>query len=79
MPSNFEEILAHLEEQRARIQTALDALKGIAATTERPSAKKAPAKKRTMSPAARKKMALLMKRRWAAAKKAGKPTLAVRT
>ena len=34
-----------------------------------------PARKRTMSPAAKKKMAALMKARWAEAKKKGKATL----
>jgi hypothetical protein len=47
--------------------------KRMAAQGKAPAAK--PTRKRTMSPAAKKKMAVLMKARWAKAKKAGKSRL----
>lgn len=73
----YEERKQEITETIARIRATLD---GRAATNATPSPDPIPApaprrKRGTMSPAARKRMALMMKQRWAKAKKAGRKRL----
>lgn len=75
MDTNY--ILEQLKSERDRLESAirtLEALNGNQRRLGRPvgSGKK----KRVMSPAAKAKIAAAARRRWAAAKKAGKTTLA---
>lgn len=84
---NVEEILRQLKEERGRLDVAIRALGGGdgIGTHRRPGRppgsgqKSTPAvsltKRRTMSPAARRRIAAAMKARWAAAKKSGKKRL----
>ena len=82
---NVEEILRQLKQERDRLDTAIRALEGghgtgiISSRRGRPpgSTTKAAAAKgpRTMSAAARKRIANAMRKRWAAAKKSGKKRL----
>ena len=70
----YEERKTEITETIARIRATLD---GEALTSPEPIHAPAPRRKRgTMSPAARKRMALLMKQRWAKAKRGGKKSLA---
>jgi hypothetical protein len=72
----YEERKRDITETIARIRAALG---GKAATNSNPSPEPIPAPRRKrgkMSPAARKRMALLMKQRWAKAKRSGRKTLA---
>jgi hypothetical protein len=67
----YEERKTEITETIARIRATLD---GKAAPS--PETISAPRRKRgTMSPAARKRMALMMKQRWAKARKAGRESL----
>jgi hypothetical protein len=69
----YEERKTEITATIARIRATLDGEAGAS-----PELIHAPAPRRkrgTMSPAARKRMALLMKRRWAKAKKAGRKRL----
>jgi hypothetical protein len=71
----YEQRKAEITEAIARIRARLDG-KGTASTTAPAKPVQAPRRKRgTMSPAARRRMALLMKQRWAKAKKAGRKGL----
>ncbi len=65
----YEERKAEITEAIANIRATLDGKM----TTAQPQP--ATRKRRTISPAARKRMALLMKQRWAKAKKAGRKGL----
>ncbi len=72
-------ILTQLKGERARIDAAISALEGLGSRTGRgpgrPAGsykKAAGGKRRTMSPAARKRISEMMKKRWAERKKAGK-------
>jgi hypothetical protein len=65
----YEERKAEITETIARLRSTLQA------TTPAPSEAKPRRKRGTMSPAARKRMALLMKQRWAKAKRSGKKSL----
>lgn len=69
----YEHRRAEITETIARIRATLD---GKAAASTESVHDAAPRRRRgTMSPAARKRMALMMKQRWANAKKAGKTQL----
>jgi hypothetical protein len=82
---NTNEIVQQLRAERDRLNAAIQALEGGGGVGGRgkrrgrpPGAKtkqQAPAKRRTMSAAARKRIADAMKARWAAAKKSGKKRL----
>lgn len=83
---NVSEIIQQLRDQRSRLDTAIVALEGgdgpgnAARRRGRPSGStNKPAatgrKRRSMSAAARKRIANAMKARWAAAKKSGKKRL----
>jgi hypothetical protein len=74
------QILADLRAQRNRIDDAITALEALNGTKPlgKPAAtldvnQASPTVRRTMSPAARKKIAAAQKARWAAKKKPGKP------
>jgi hypothetical protein len=69
---NIGEMINELKQERDRIEAAIRALEG--ATSKRATGNGR--RKRTMSPEARAKIAAAAKRRWAAARKAGKTTLA---
>ena len=69
----YEQRKAEITEAIARIRATMG---GAAAAPAKPVHAPAPRRKRgTMSPAARKRMALMMKQRWAKAKKAGRNRL----
>jgi hypothetical protein len=69
----YEERKAEITETIARIRATLG---GKAAASPEPTDAPTPRRKRgTMSPAARKRMALMMKQRWAKAKRSGKKSL----
>jgi hypothetical protein len=85
---NVNEILQQLRQERGRLDAAIQALEGMEGQGKRrgrppgsgnkPSTKTtagAPKKRRTMSAAARKRIAEGMRKRWAAAKKSGKKRL----
>jgi len=64
------------EERKAEITEAIARLRSsLQATTPAPTETKPRRKRGTMSPAARRRMALLMKQRWAKAKRAGRKKL----
>jgi hypothetical protein len=67
-------ILHGLREQRDQLERAIAALESTNGTAKRAYNRKS--KKRKMSVEARAKIAAAAKKRWAAAKKAGKSTLA---
>jgi hypothetical protein len=67
-------ILNELREQRDQLQRAIAALESTNGTSKRAYHRKSG--KRTMSAEARAKIAAAAKRRWAAAKRAGKSSLA---
>jgi len=70
----YEERKAEIAEIIARIRATLD---GKGTASPEPIHPPAPRRKRgTMSPAARKRMAMMMKQRWAKAKRGGKKSLA---
>jgi hypothetical protein len=69
-------ILNELREQRDQLERAIVALESINGTSARAYSRKSKSGKRTMSAEARAKIAAAAKKRWAAAKKAGKSTLA---
>jgi hypothetical protein len=87
---NLSEIVQQLREERSKLDAAIQALEGISGggvsgggkRLGRPPgkahkstpARKAP-KRRTMSAAARKRIAEAMRKRWATAKKSGKKRL----
>ncbi len=73
----YEERKAEITAAIARIRAMLDGkAPAIATASPEPIHSPAPRRKRgIMSPAARKRMALLMKQRWAKAKKAGRRRL----
>jgi hypothetical protein len=84
---NINDIVQQLRDERSRLDAAIAALEGgdssangIArrgrpvGSTNKPAAS-APAKRRVMSAAARKRIAEAMRKRWAAAKKSGKKQL----
>ncbi|HLM99295.1 MAG TPA: hypothetical protein VK335_08450 [Bryobacteraceae bacterium] len=69
----YQQRKADITETIARIRATLD---GKEAASTEPIHAPAPRRKRgMMSPAARKRMALLMKQRWAKAKRSGKKSL----
>ncbi len=84
---NIDEIIQQLKQERSRLDAAIAALEGgngprnsVAGRRGRPPGstnKPLPngRKRRTMSPAARKRIAEATKQRWAAAKKSGKKKL----
>jgi hypothetical protein len=62
-------IIAQLEDQKAAIDQALETLRGFDETgtiTSAQATRKAPARKSGMTPEGRRRVALAMKRRWAA-------------
>jgi hypothetical protein len=75
---NFDQIVSDLKAERAKLDQAIQALDGSSARRGRPP--KSALRKRTMSPAARKRISAAMKLRWAerlgtsAPKKAAAPT-----
>jgi hypothetical protein len=77
MSSAFKQIISQLQKQKIAIERAIAALQEVGDEgfdTEAPTAvaKKTPARKRTMSPEARKRISEAVRKRWAAAKKATK-------
>jgi hypothetical protein len=69
---NIGEMISELKQERDRIEAAIRALEGTTSKRTTGNGRR----KRTMSPEARAKIAAAAKRRWAAARKAGKTTLA---
>ncbi|WP_041855398.1 hypothetical protein [Candidatus Korobacter versatilis] len=65
-------ILSQLKEERDRLNTAIGALEVVGTGAPRKTGKR----KRVMSAEARAKIAAAARKRWAAAKKKGKTTLA---
>jgi hypothetical protein len=62
-------IIAQLEDQRAAVEQALETLRDFDETgtiTPAQATRKSPARKRGMTPEGRRRLALAMKRRWAA-------------
>ena len=78
---NVDEIVQQLKQQRSRLDAAIQALEGVSGGEKRrgrpPGSKNASGapKRRTMSAAARKRIAEATRKRWAAAKKSGKKML----
>ena len=83
---NLSEIIKELTQERSKLDTAIQALEGVGGSSvkrrgrppgsiNKPAATSAPKKRRTMSAAARKRLAEGMRKRWAAAKKSGKKRL----
>ena len=82
---NVNEIVQQLKRQRSLLDAAIQALEGTEGhgkrrgrppgTINKQSTAGAPKKRRTMSAAARKRIAESMRKRWAAAKRSGKKTL----
>jgi len=78
---NTDEIVQQLKQQRSRLDAAIQALQGTEGHGKRrgrpPGSKNASGtpKRRTMSAAARKRIAEATRKRWAAAKKSGKKRL----
>ena len=72
VPVNTQELVAHIDQEIARLQSALNLLAGSGETKRRgrppATGKKQPAK-RVLSSAARQKIAEAQKKRWAAQKK----------
>src|ERR1700745_391279 len=69
---NTEDLLAAIDQEIARLQSARNLLDGSRETRRRgrpPATGKRQAKKRTLSPAARQKIAEAQRKRWAAQKK----------
>lgn len=85
---NLTEIVLQLRDERRKLDAAIQALEQVnggtsdaikrrgrpPGTTSKPAAG-GPKKRRVMSPAARKRIAEAMRKRWAAAKKSGKKRL----
>jgi hypothetical protein len=72
----YEERRTEITETIARIRATLDGKAPTTSIAPAPTHPPAPRRKHgTMSPAARKRMALMMKQRWAKARKAGKKRL----
>ena len=71
---NVDEIVQQLKQQRSRLDAAIQALEGVGGSGKRrgrpPGTANKPAKRRTMSAAARKRISAAMKKRWAELKKA---------
>jgi hypothetical protein len=66
-------ILAELKSERARLDRAIAAITGISSDGESRSAKSAPKKRRGgISAAGRKRLSMLLKRRWAQGKMKGR-------
>jgi hypothetical protein len=74
---DIQRVLADLNQERKRLQRAIEALEAIASPPAGPSRRgRSPkaqqsatgTKKRAMSPAARKRISAMMKKRWAARK-----------
>jgi hypothetical protein len=83
---NLNEIVRELRGERSKLDAAIQALEGVGASvpgkrrgrplgTINKPAMGAPKKRRTMSAAARKRIAEAMRKRWAAARKSGKKRL----
>jgi hypothetical protein len=67
--NGIDNIIARLEDQKAAVERALEALRDFDQTgtvTPAKSTSKAPARKGGMTPEGRRRLALAMKRRWAA-------------
>ena len=72
---NTQELLAAIDQEIARLQNARNLLTGAGETKRRgrpPGTGKKPAEKRTLSAAARQKIAEAQRKRWAAQKKRSK-------
>jgi hypothetical protein len=72
---NTQELVTHIDQEIARLQSARNLIAGSRETKRRgrPSGTgKKPAKKRTLSAAARQKIAEAQRKRWAAQKKQSK-------
>lgn len=78
---NVDEIVRQLKEECSKLDAAISALEGGRLGSGRlgrptgKTAKRAPARRRGMSAAARKRIAEAMRKRWAAARKSGKKRL----
>jgi len=81
---DIESIISELEQQRSAIDRAISALREITGTRVSGSAtasqrkEHAPSKKRAISPAGRRKLAVAMRRRWAAKRLAERKTAPVK-
>jgi hypothetical protein len=73
---NIQEVIHQLREQSDRIQQAIDALESTKPALRGKSHSGTQPPRRRMSAAGRAKIAAAARRRWAAARKAGKRTLA---
>jgi len=67
--SNLTSVLKQLKEERARLDVAINAIEGLNLNGSKPSRATGT---RQMSPAARRRIALAQKKRWAAFRKARK-------
>jgi hypothetical protein len=85
---NLSEIVQQLRDERSKLDAAIQALEGVSGGASTPAKRrgrppgstnkpttKGPRKGRTMSAAARKRLAEGMRKRWAAARKSGKKRL----
>ncbi len=70
---DIQSIVSELKNERDRLDHAIRALEGVSSATDRG---RTPKRKRVMSAEARAKIAAAARRRWAAARKAGKTNLA---
>ena len=80
---DIQNVLADLKRERARLDAAIEALQGLGSGRKRGPGRpagsgkpKAAKGRRHMSPAARKRISEMMKKRWAERKKTGKGKLA---
>ncbi len=72
----YEQRKAEITEAIARIRATMDGeAPTITTAPAKPVQHRAPRRKHTLSPAVRKRMSMLMKRRWAKAKRGGKKSL----
>jgi hypothetical protein len=84
---NISEIVEQLRDERSKLDAAIQALEGVGGAetpkrrgrppgnAKKPTPVASPRKRRGMRPAARKRLAEAMRKRWAAAKKSGKRRL----
>jgi hypothetical protein len=74
--SLLEHALIGFEQRKSEINQAIANIREtLIGTAPAPATKPSPRKRGAMSPAARKRMSLLMKQRWAKAKRSGKKSL----
>ena len=69
---NVDQVVQQLKEQRDRLDAAIQALQGARGRGRPPGSTNKSGKRRSLSPAARKRISQAMKKRWAERKKAKK-------